>query len=184
MIHQISSNFINFLPIYWAWHYSAQACFTLFPNIAFGKSFLFCGDQGRVCLFWVCTLFCKESLCILWYSTLLIWIIWQLPNTSHEVFCNMGLKTHYKSPCNWIKSPVSSMTSSEEGQPPSNEPEKWQDTHPLSPIRFALKVFAKTENVNLDTQKVENLVIDVNSLNWNVVFTSINNRRSIKVLRN
>ena len=25
------------------------------------------------------------------------------------------------------------MTSAEEGQPPSNEPEEWQDTHPLSP---------------------------------------------------
>ena len=33
-------------------------------------------------------------------------------------------RTHYKSPCNWIKSSVSSMTSAEEGQPPSNEPEE------------------------------------------------------------
>ena len=45
-------------------------------------------------------------------------------------------RTHYKSPCNWIKSSVSSMTSAEEGQPPSNEPEEWQDTHPLSPQRW------------------------------------------------
>ena len=36
----------------------------------------------------------------------------------------------------WIKSSVSSMTSAEEGQPPSNEPEEWQDTHPLSPLRW------------------------------------------------
>ena len=35
-------------------------------------------------------------------------------------------------PSNWIKSSVSSMTSAEEGQSPSNEPEEWQDTHPLS----------------------------------------------------
>ena len=40
-------------------------------------------------------------------------------------------RTHYKSFCNWIKSSVSSMTSAEEGQPPSNEPEEWQETHPL-----------------------------------------------------
>ena len=33
-------------------------------------------------------------------------------------------KTHYKSPCNWIKSSVSSMISAEEGQPPSNEPDE------------------------------------------------------------
>ena len=45
-------------------------------------------------------------------------------------------KTHYKSPCNWIKFSVSLMTSAEEGQPPSNEPEEWQDTHPLSPLRW------------------------------------------------
>ena len=45
-------------------------------------------------------------------------------------------KAHYKSPCNWIKSSVSSMTSAEEGQPPSNEPEEWQDTHPISPLRW------------------------------------------------
>ena len=28
------------------------------------------------------------------------------------------------------------MTSAEEGQHPSNEPEEWQDTHPLSPLRW------------------------------------------------
>ena len=33
-------------------------------------------------------------------------------------------------PSNYIKSSVSSMTSAEEGQPPSIEPEAWQDTHP------------------------------------------------------
>ena len=45
-------------------------------------------------------------------------------------------KANYKSPYNWIKSSVSSMTSTEEGQPPSNEQEEWQDTHPLSPLRW------------------------------------------------
>ena len=52
-------------------------------------------------------------------------------------------KTHYKSPCNWIKSSVSSMTSAEEGQPPSNEPEEWQDTHPLSPLRWGTTLLTR-----------------------------------------
>ena len=34
------------------------------------------------------------------------------------------VKTQYKSLYNWTKSSVSSMTSAEEGQPPSNEPEE------------------------------------------------------------
>ena len=52
-------------------------------------------------------------------------------------------KTHYKSPCSWIKSSVSSMISAEEGQPPSNEPEEWQDTHPLSPLRWGTTLLTR-----------------------------------------
>ena len=52
-------------------------------------------------------------------------------------------KTHYKSPCNWKKSSVSSMTSAEEGQPPSNELEEWQDTHPLSPLRWGTTLLTR-----------------------------------------
>ena len=52
-------------------------------------------------------------------------------------------KTPYKSPCNWIKSSVSSMTPAEEGQPPSNEPEEWQDTHPLSPLRWGTTLLTR-----------------------------------------
>ena len=52
-------------------------------------------------------------------------------------------KTHYKSACNWIKSSVSSMTSAEDGQPPSNEPEEWKDTHPLSPLRWGTTLLTR-----------------------------------------
>ena len=35
------------------------------------------------------------------------------------------------------------MTSAEEGQSPSNEPEEWQDTHPLSPLRWGTTLFTR-----------------------------------------
>ena len=48
-----------------------------------------------------------------------------------QICKSLNFKNRLYKSANWIKSSVSSMTSAEEGQPPSNEPEEWQD--PLTP---------------------------------------------------
>ena len=60
-----------------------------------------------------------------------------------QIWKSLNFKNRLYKSANWINSSVSSMTSAEEGQPPSNEPEEWKHTHPLSTLRWGITLLTK-----------------------------------------